>query len=101
MLPSFFLRRGWDGDPRGREDGRFLATRAQLLRQPAAQHQPCGGERQFTHPRPYTPLVSETASTRLREPDAADLPAAVQELWERALEKLGFVPNVLRNFAFR
>jgi uncharacterized peroxidase-related enzyme len=45
--------------------------------------------------------VSETASTWLREPDAAELPAAVQQLWEKPLEKLGFVPNVLRNFALR
>ncbi len=40
-------------------------------------------------------------STWLREPDPAGVPPAVQELWERPLEKLGFVPNVLRNFALR
>jgi uncharacterized peroxidase-related enzyme len=45
--------------------------------------------------------MSEVAITWLHRPDTAELPAEVLELWERPLEKLGFVPNVLRNFALR
>jgi uncharacterized peroxidase-related enzyme len=37
----------------------------------------------------------------LRVPDDASLPAEVVALHEAPLEKLGFVPNVLRNFALR
>lgn len=45
--------------------------------------------------------MPEIASTWLREPGASDAPAEVRELWERPLEKLGFVPNVLRLYALR
>lgn len=37
----------------------------------------------------------------LRVPDEATLPADVAALYDAPLEKLGFVPNVLRNFALR
>jgi uncharacterized peroxidase-related enzyme len=37
----------------------------------------------------------------LEVPDESDVPAEVKELWEAPLEKLGFVPNVLRLFAIR
>jgi len=37
----------------------------------------------------------------LRVPPEGDVPAEVKELWEKPLEKLGFVPNVLRIFALR
>lgn len=39
--------------------------------------------------------------TWLRVPDQDELPFEVIELWQQPLEKLGFVPNVLRNFALR
>jgi uncharacterized peroxidase-related enzyme len=39
--------------------------------------------------------------TWLRVPDEAELPAEVLELWRPSLEKLGFVPNVLRLYALR
>jgi uncharacterized peroxidase-related enzyme len=45
--------------------------------------------------------MPETASTWLRQPAEADLPAGVRELWRKPLEKLGFVPNVLRFYALR
>ena len=38
---------------------------------------------------------------RLHVPDEEDIPAEVKELWALPLEKLGFVPNVLRVFALR
>jgi hypothetical protein len=38
---------------------------------------------------------------RLHVPDEEDVPAEVKELWAPSLEKLGFVPNVLRVFALR
>ena len=38
---------------------------------------------------------------RLHVPDEDDVPAEVKELWAAPLEKLGFVPNVLRVFAIR
>ena len=38
---------------------------------------------------------------RLHVPDEQDVPAEVKELWALPLEKLGFVPNVLRVFALR
>ena len=38
---------------------------------------------------------------RLRVPADDEVPAEVRELWARPLEKLGFVPNVLRVFALR
>jgi uncharacterized peroxidase-related enzyme len=45
---------------------------------------------------------SETARiTRLRVPNEDEVPAEVQELWAKPLERLGFVPNVLRVFALR
>ena len=37
----------------------------------------------------------------LRAPDASELPPEVLELWRLPLEKLGFVPNVLRLYALR
>lgn len=37
----------------------------------------------------------------LRVPAEDELPAAVHDLWAPSLEKLGFVPNVLRLFALR
>jgi uncharacterized peroxidase-related enzyme len=37
----------------------------------------------------------------LRVPGAEELPPEVLELWAPSLEKLGFVPNVLRLFALR
>jgi uncharacterized peroxidase-related enzyme len=39
--------------------------------------------------------------TWLRVPAEAALPPEVLELWAPPLEKLGFVPNVLRNYALR
>jgi uncharacterized peroxidase-related enzyme len=38
---------------------------------------------------------------RLHVPDVEDVPDEVKELWALPLEKLGFVPNVLRVFALR
>src|ERR1051326_6853554 len=37
----------------------------------------------------------------LEVPRAEDVPDEVVELWQKPLEKLGFVPNVLRVFALR
>jgi uncharacterized peroxidase-related enzyme len=37
----------------------------------------------------------------LRVPSARQVPAAVKELWQQPLERLGFVPNVLRVYALR
>jgi len=42
-----------------------------------------------------------TEITWLDVPSEEDVPAAVRELWEQPLEKLGFVPNVLRVMALR
>ena len=39
--------------------------------------------------------------TWLRVPDEKELPSEVLELWAPSLEKLGFVPNVLRLYALR
>ena len=39
--------------------------------------------------------------TWLHVPPEEDVPDEVKELWERPLERLGFVPNVLRVFALR
>ena len=39
--------------------------------------------------------------TWLRVPDEDELPAEIVELWQPSLEKLGFVPNVLRLYALR
>jgi uncharacterized peroxidase-related enzyme len=38
---------------------------------------------------------------RLHVPDEDEVPAEVRELWAKPLERLGFVPNVLRIFALR
>ena len=38
---------------------------------------------------------------RLHVPDEEDVPVEVKELWALPLEKLGFVPNVLRVFELR
>jgi uncharacterized peroxidase-related enzyme len=40
-------------------------------------------------------------ATWLRVPGEAELPPEVLELWQPSLEKLGFVPNVLRFYALR
>lgn len=45
--------------------------------------------------------MKEQQLTWLRVPDRDELPEAVHELWEPSLEKLGFVPNVLRLYALR
>ena len=48
--------------------------------------------------------MSRTAGERLtwlRVPTEDELPKAVRELWAPSLEKLGFVPNVLRLYALR
>lgn len=37
----------------------------------------------------------------LRVPGESEIPPEVKELWRTPLEKLGFVPNVLRIFALR
>jgi uncharacterized peroxidase-related enzyme len=37
----------------------------------------------------------------LNLPSEGDMPAEVKELWAKPLEKLGFVPNVLRVYAIR
>jgi uncharacterized peroxidase-related enzyme len=39
--------------------------------------------------------------TWIRVPEEAELPDDVLELWQAPLEKLGFVPNVLRLYALR
>ena len=39
--------------------------------------------------------------TWLRTPEPHELPAEIHELWAPSLEKLGFVPNVLRLYALR
>lgn len=39
--------------------------------------------------------------TWLRVPGEDEVPAEIKELWKPSLEKLGFVPNVLRLFALR
>jgi uncharacterized peroxidase-related enzyme len=39
--------------------------------------------------------------TWLRVPEESELPAEVLELWQPSLERLGFVPNVLRLYALR
>jgi uncharacterized peroxidase-related enzyme len=49
--------------------------------------------------------VAKAADTerlaRLHVPDEEDVPEEVKELWAGPLERLGFVPNVLRVFALR
>jgi uncharacterized peroxidase-related enzyme len=44
---------------------------------------------------------TEERLTWLRVPAEEELPPEVLELWEQPLEKLGFVPNVLRLYALR
>jgi uncharacterized peroxidase-related enzyme len=46
-------------------------------------------------------MSAEDRVTWLRVPDEAELPQEVLDLWAPSLEKLGFVPNVLRAFALR
>jgi uncharacterized peroxidase-related enzyme len=43
----------------------------------------------------------ETRLARLHVPPEDEVPDEVKELWAKPLEKLGFVPNVLRVFALR
>jgi uncharacterized peroxidase-related enzyme len=43
----------------------------------------------------------ETRIARLHVPPEYEVPDEVKELWAKPLEKLGFVPNVLRVFALR
>jgi uncharacterized peroxidase-related enzyme len=45
--------------------------------------------------------VPDNRLTWLRVPDREELPREVLALWEPSLEKLGFVPNVLRLYALR
>jgi uncharacterized peroxidase-related enzyme len=45
--------------------------------------------------------AEETRITRLNVPAEEEVPDEVKELWAKPLEKLGFVPNVLRVFALR
>jgi uncharacterized peroxidase-related enzyme len=49
----------------------------------------------------YDRCVDDNRLTWLRVPDPAELPAEVHALWEPSLDKLGFVPNVLRLYALR
>ena len=44
---------------------------------------------------------TEQRLTWLETPSEEDVPDEVRELWERPLERLGFVPNVMRVFALR
>jgi uncharacterized peroxidase-related enzyme len=46
-------------------------------------------------------VSTHTRLTWLRVPAEEELPPEVLELWQPSLEKLGFVPNVLRLFALR
>ena len=46
-------------------------------------------------------MVAEEPPSWLRVPAEDELPAEVLELWRPSLEKLGFVPNVLRLYALR
>ena len=45
--------------------------------------------------------MSDDRITWLRVPDEGELPPEILELWQPPLEKLGFVPNVLRLYALR
>ena len=59
----------------------------------------CGqASRQYT--RAPMPKATETI-TWLNVPAEEDVPAEARELWDKPLEKLGFVPNVLRVMALR
>jgi uncharacterized peroxidase-related enzyme len=46
-------------------------------------------------------MAAEDSISWLRVPKEDELPAEVLELWRPSLERLGFVPNVLRLFALR
>jgi uncharacterized peroxidase-related enzyme len=46
-------------------------------------------------------LSEEETITWLRVPSEDELPEEILELWKPSLEKLGFVPNVLRLYALR
>ena len=46
-------------------------------------------------------MAGDERLTWLRVPTEDELPAEVHELWQPSLEKLGFVPNVLRLYALR
>jgi uncharacterized peroxidase-related enzyme len=45
--------------------------------------------------------IPDTRLSWLRVPAEAEAPPEVKELWEKPLEKLGFVPNVLMTYALR
>lgn len=45
--------------------------------------------------------MADEPITWLRVPEESELPPEVVELWAPSLEKLGFVPNVLRTYALR
>jgi uncharacterized peroxidase-related enzyme len=45
--------------------------------------------------------MAEARITWLRVPDEGELPPDVLDLWAPSLERLGFVPNVLRAYALR
>ena len=45
--------------------------------------------------------AEDTRIARLHVPAEDEVPGEVKELWAQPLEKLGFVPNVLRVFALR
>jgi uncharacterized peroxidase-related enzyme len=45
--------------------------------------------------------VSADRGTWLRVPSGDEVPPEILELWQPSLEKLGFVPNVLRFYALR
>src|SRR5918911_2578337 len=44
---------------------------------------------------------TETQLSWLHVPAVDEVPEEIAELWQKPLEKLGFVPNVLRVFALR
>jgi uncharacterized peroxidase-related enzyme len=46
-------------------------------------------------------VAKDDLLTWLRVPSEDGLPPEIHELWQRSLEKLGFVPNVLRLYALR
>lgn len=54
----------------------------------------------MTHTDPTTDLAAETGSW-FPVPEEADLPSDLRGLFAKARERLGFVPNVFRVYAFR
>ena len=50
---------------------------------------------------PWQPAIRPYRLTWLRVPAESELPPEILELWQPSLEKLGFVPNVLRLYALR